>query len=79
LPVLPVGKTLPIIGKARPEERLRQLLAVHAEGSIARSIFAEAAGGAASELIGGEFVNGFVMAAFAHAWNQEGIGHNGGS
>src|SRR5207253_483960 len=48
------------------------------EGRIARSIFAGAAGGAASELTGGKFVNGFVTAAFAHAWNQEGIGHNGG-
>jgi hypothetical protein len=41
-------------------------------GSTIRSIFAGAAGGAASELTGGKFMNGFVTAAFAQMWNGEG-------
>ena len=40
-------------------------------GKVVRSIFAGAAGGAASELTGGKFMNGFVTAAFAHLWNGE--------
>ena len=35
------------------------------QGSLARSVFAGAAGGAASELTGSKFANGFVTAAFA--------------
>ncbi|MGE0213551.1 MAG: tlde1 domain-containing protein, partial [Parvibaculaceae bacterium] len=40
-------------------------------GSAARSIFSGAAGGTASLLTGGKFLNGFVTAAFAHMWNAE--------
>jgi hypothetical protein len=43
-------------------------------GATIRSIFAGAAGGAASELTGGKFMNGFVTAAFAQMWNGEGRG-----
>jgi hypothetical protein len=44
-------------------------------GATIRSIFAGAAGGAASELTGGKFMNGFVTAAFAQMWNGESGGN----